>query len=186
MSLFTKHDETTAPEGAAQTLSMIKDRYGFVPNLAAYVAESPNALGAILKLSEAFDQSTLSPQEQQVVLLTISSLNDCSYCKTVHTALGKKEQIDDDTIQKIIASQTIKDSKLNVLREFTQALVEEKGWVEDKKVQAFLNAGYTQAQVFEVIMGVALKTMTNYSNHLAGADPNAEFISMAESKEAAA
>jgi len=185
MSLFTKYDETTAPEGAVQVLTMAKARYGFVPNLAAFVAESPSVLGAILKLSETFDQSTLSPQEQQVVLLTVSSLNDCSYCKTAHTALGKMAEMDDETIQNAIACQPLSDKKLNALRVFTQSLVKEKGLLDDKKVQAFLDAGYTRGQVFEVIMGVALKTMTNYSNHLAGAEPNAEFVAMATGKAAA-
>ena len=185
MSIFTKHDETTAPEGAAQVLTTAKEHYGFVPNLAAFVAESPSVLGAILKLSETFDQSTLSPQEQQIVLLTVSTQNNCSYCKVAHTALGKMVKIDDETIQSVIACQPLKDKKLNALRVFTQLLTEEKGLLDDKKVQAFLDAGYTRAQVFEVIMGVALKTMTNYSNHLAGAEPNAEFVAMAAGKAAA-
>jgi len=185
MKNFTKHDETTAPEGAAQVLTMIKERYGFLPNLAAFVAESPTVLGAILKLSEAFDQTTLSAQEQQVVLLTVSALNGCDYCKTVHKALGKNVQIDDITLKQIISFEPLQDIKLNALRDFTKLLVEEKGWLDDKNVQAFLDAGYTHAQIFEVIMGVALKTMTNYSNHVAGAVPNAEFISMAEGKAAA-
>lgn len=185
MSLFTKHDETSAPEGAAQVLEMVKDKYGFIPNLAAYVAESPGVLGAILKLSEAFDQSSLTPQEQQVVLLTVSTLNGCSYCKTVHTALGKQVQLDDATIQAVISFEPLKDTRLNALRDFTHQLLEEKGWLDKGKVQSFMDTGFTRAQVFEVIMGVALKTMTNYSNHLAGAEPNAEFISMAEGKAAA-
>jgi len=180
MSTFTKHDETTAPEDASSVLAMIKERYGFVPNLAAFVAESPAALGAILNLTEAFDKTSLSPQERQIVLLTVSALNDCNYCKTVHIALGKKEQIDEDTIQKIVAFKPLKDKKQNTLRDFTQSLVEQKGKLHDTKIQSFIDAGYTQAQVFEVILGVTLKTMTNYSNHLAGAEANEEFVSMAK------
>ena len=89
MCLFRKHDETTAPEGAAQILAIAKERYGFVPNLAAYVAESPNVLEAILKLSDAFDQTSLSPQEQQVVLLTVSALNGLITAKPYTQRLAK-------------------------------------------------------------------------------------------------
>ena len=186
MSLFTQYDETNAPDGAAQVLTMAKERYGFVPNLAAFVAESPPVLGAILKLSETFDQSTLSAQEKQIVLLTVSSLNDCSYCKTVHTALGKMAEIDNDTIYSNIECKPLKNQKLNALRVFTQFIVEEQGLVdENNKIQDFLDAGYTRAQVFEVVMGVALKTLTNYSNHLVGAEPNKEFVDMAAGKAAA-
>ena len=127
MSIFTKHDETTAPEGSAQVLAKIKDRYGFVPNLAAFISESPAALEAVLHLSESFDKTSLSPQEQQVILLTVSALNGCSYCKTAHTALAKMAELDSKTIESIISLQPLKDNKLNTLRDFTKSLVEEKG-----------------------------------------------------------
>ena len=94
-------------------------------------------------------------------------------------------QIDEISIQKIIAFEPLEDIRWNALRDFTHSLVEEKGWLNEEKVRSFFNAGFTRTQVFEVIMGVALKTMTNYSNHLAGADPNAEFTSMAEGQTAA-
>ena len=184
MSIFTKHNESTAPEGAATVLGSVKQRYGFIPNLAAYVAESPGTLGAILKLSEAFDQTSLTPQEQQVILLTVSALNDCSYCKAVHTALGKKAHLDDATITAIVSLQPLPDEKLNALRDFTRLLVEREGLLNKENIQAFLDAGFTRAQVFEVVMGVALKTMTNYSNHLANAEPNKEFIEMTKSSSA--
>lgn len=185
MSLFTKYDETTAPEGASQVLAMAKERYGFVPNLAAFVAESPVVLGAILKLSETFEQSSLNAQEQQLVLLTVSALNNCSYCKTAHTALGKMAEIDNESIDNAIKGQPLEDKKLSALQLFTKLLIEQKGVLNEKQVKAFIDAGYTRAQVFEVIMGVALKTMTNFSNHLAGAEPNAEFLAMASGKAAA-
>jgi len=179
MSLFSKHDETTAPAEAATVLMAAKKRYGFVPNLAAYLAESPLALGAVLKLSEQFDQTTLSPQEQQLVLLTVSAMNGCSYCKTAHAALGKLADMSANTLKSIIEFKTLNDSRLEALRTFTMAVLEENGWVDEQKIQAFLAAGFTRAQVFEVVLGVALKTMTNYSNHLVGAEPNEEFVAMA-------
>jgi len=87
MSIFTQHTPTSAPEGAADVLAKVKERYGFIPNLAAFAAESPLALDSILKLSGEFDKASLTPTEQQIVLLTVSRLNGCSYCKTVHTGL---------------------------------------------------------------------------------------------------
>lgn len=179
MNLFTKHDATTAPAEAAAVLSVAKERYGFVPNLAAYVAESPLVLAAVLKLSEQFDRTTLSTQEQQLVLLTVSALNGCSYCRTAHTALGKMANISNETLRAIIAFEPLNDPRLEALRRFTQALVEEKGWLNEQAIEDFLAAGFSKAQVFEVVLGVALKTITNYSNHLAGAEPNAEFLAMA-------
>ena len=185
MSIFTRHTEQTAPQGAAEVLDAVKQRYGFIPNLAAYVAESPNTLNAILKMSEAFDQSSFTAQEQQIVLLTVSALNGCSYCKTVHTALGRMANIDQATLEDAITLKQLNDPRLNSLRNFTQQLVENKGWLEEKEIQAFLDAGFNRSQVFEVVLAIALKTATNYSNHLANAEPNKEFLEMAKIAEVA-
>ncbi len=83
----------------------------------------------------------------------------------------------------LLSLAPIPDTKLNALRDFTKAMVEERGRLQEQQVRRFLEAGYTKAQVFEVVIGVALKTLTNYSNHLAGTRPNPEFVAMAEPAE---
>ncbi len=185
MSLFTHHTDKTAPEEAAKVLTKVHERYGFIPNLAAYVAESPVVLDAIMNMAGTFDKVSLSAQEQQLVLLTTSAFNGCNYCRTVHTALGRIAEIDPATLEDIIAFRPLQDKKLNSLRNFSHRVVENRGWVNEADVQAFLDAGYQRAQVFEVVLGVALKTLTNYCNHIAGATPNPEFTAMAEGQAAA-
>lgn len=182
MDIFTKHTDQTAPYGASGVLAKIRERYGFIPNLAAYVSEAPGVLGAILNLTESFDKTSLTPQEQQVVLLTVSTLNGCPYCKTVHTALGRMANVDTETMKAVVAFEPLADRRLGALRDFTRKLVEERGWVKEGDVRAFLDGGYSKAQVFEVVMGVAMKTLTNYCNHIAGATPNPEFVVMAGGK----
>lgn len=155
MSLFTQHTDMTAPKGAADVLAKTKERYGFIPNLAAFLAESPSVLDATLNLVGAFDKTTLTPQEQQLVLLTVSALNGCNYCRTAHTALGRMAKMDGATLKAIVAFDPLPDRKLSALRDFTRKIVEERGWVKEDEVRAFLAAGYTKAQVFEVVMGPA-------------------------------
>lgn len=183
MGLFTQHTDATAPQEAAEVLTKVKARYGFIPHLAATLAESPLTLDTVLNLSSAFDKSSFTEIERQVILITISVVNGCDYCKTVHTALGRKAGIDDKTMKALMALAPIPDAKLNALRDFTRAMVEERGRLHEQRVRRFLDAGYTNAQVFEVVMGIALKTLTNYSNHLTGTRPNPEFVAMAEPGE---
>lgn len=185
MTIFTKHSDATAPKGAAEVLGKVKERYGFIPNLAAYIAESPLVLDVVMNMSGAFDKTSLTPQEQQIVLTTVSILNDCNYCRTVHTAMARKAGMDDKTLKAVLDLSPLPDKKQNALRAFTKALVEERGRLDEDKIQAFLSAGYSRAQVFEIVLGVAMKTLTNYSNHLAGAEPNREFVMMAEGKAVA-
>lgn len=180
MSTFQVHTEETAPAGSVDVLGKVRERYGFIPNLAGYLAESPTALGALLSLAGTFDKASLTPKEQQVVLLTVSSMNGCQYCKTAHVALGRKAELDDATLQAILNFETLPDAKENALRDFVRVVVEERGWASEEAVAAFLESGYTKGQVFEVVLGVALKTLTNYSNHIVGAVPNPEFVEMAD------
>ena len=49
-----------------------------------------------------------------------------------------------------------------------------KGAVSDAELQAFLDAGYNKQQAVEVVMGVALATLCNYTNNLAQTDINPE------------
>lgn len=185
MGIFTLHTDETAPKEAAEILAKIKERYGFIPNLAAHIAESPAVLGAVLTLVGAYDKVTLSAQEQQIVMLTASALNGCDYCRTVHFGLGRMADLSEETLKATISFEPLRDKKLNALRDFTRLVVEERGWVDESKVQIFLEAGFTKAQVFEVVLGVALKMLTNYCNHVAGAQPNQEFVAMAAGKAAA-
>jgi uncharacterized peroxidase-related enzyme len=180
MNTLTPHTDQSAPAAASAVLAKVKDRYGFIPNLAAYVAESPAALNGLMALAGSFDATSLSPQEQQVVQLTVSVLNGCAYCRTVHAALGRKAALDDATLQACISLTPLPDARLNALRDFTRQVVEERGWVSEAAVAAFLGAGHTRAQVFEVLLGVAMKTFTNYSNHLVGTSPNASFVDGAQ------
>ncbi len=179
MILFTQHTATTAPQGAAEVLEKVRERYSFIPNLASYIAEAPVVLDAVMTLSVAFDNTSFPPEEQQLILLTISTLNGCTYCRTTHTGLGRSSGLSDEAIKAIQSDITIKDQRLNALYQFTKTVFINKGWVEEAAITSFLDAGFTKAQVFETIMGVALKTLTNYCNHIAGAEPNKELIAMA-------
>ena len=183
--MFPKHTEDTAPESAAAVLAGARERYGFVPNLAAYLAEAPPVLGAVLSASQSFDQSSFTAKEQQTVLLTVSALNACSYCRTVHTGLGRESDLDPATLEAILETRTPADPRLGPLFDFTRKIVEKRGRVSEADLGGFFDAGFTRAQVFEVLLGVALKTLTNYSNGIVGAEPNEEFVAMAAEPKAA-
>ncbi len=180
MSLFTLHTQETAPAASAAVLAKVEQRYGFIPNLAAFVAESPSALDGLLGMAKAFDESSFDPQEQQTILLATSLLNGCSYCKTAHTALSRKVEMSDADLQALLNFEPLPTERLNTLRDFTKLLFEKRGNLQAEEVEAFLAAGFSKAQVFELVFGLAMKTFTNYANHLADTQPNAEFLAMAE------
>jgi uncharacterized peroxidase-related enzyme len=180
MTQFQLYTDQTAPPGSAEVLSKVKERYGFIPNLGATIAESPTAFSGLLGLIEAFDRTTFTAPERELVLLAVSVANDCTYCRTVHVGLGRRAGLSREAVTATLESRRLEDPKLNALRDLTVALVQSRGRATEAQVEAFLRAGFSKAQVLEVVMGVALKTFTNYCNHLAGVVPNPEFVAMCE------
>ena len=167
MADFDIHDETDAPEAARETLKAAKSKLGFLPNLLGELSESPAALEAYTTLSGIFDKTDLTAPERQVVLLAVSVANECRYCVAAHTKAAKGAGLDKESLDALRAGKALPDARLNALAAFARTLVARNGWAEEGDVEAFLNAGYTKANVFDVILGVSFKTISNYANHVA-------------------
>lgn len=167
MTYFETHTIDTAPEKAKPLLDLAKGKFGFVPNLLGTMAEAPALLEGYLTLAGIFDKSELTATERQIVLMTNNRLNNCTYCMAAHTMIARAEGVPDDVINALRTNTPIADRKLEALREFAAVINETRGWPTDYDVQAFVGAGYSEQAVLEVILGTALKVMSNYTNHVA-------------------
>lgn len=164
---FPVHDLGSAPEELAGDLAKVQQRFGFVPSLYGVLAESPQAYRAYQAVSEQFRKSSLPAPAQHVVWLTVSRHNGCEYCVAVHTTTAQIAGIDRAVIDAIRDDKPIDDGELEAVRRFTQAVAEQRGWVPEDEVEAFLAAGFTRRQILDVLTGVAMKTLSNYTNHIA-------------------
>ena len=167
MTKFDVHTKDTVQGDAAEMLGSIEKAYGFVPNLYGIFAESPAVLKAYMSLGKIFDESSFSATERQVIILAVSRFNECRYCMAAHSVVAGMQNIPDNVIESIRTDQPIADKKLEALRLFATAVAEKRGWVTDSDIKAFLAAGYTKAQILEVVLGVSFKTISNYVNHIA-------------------
>ena len=156
-------------------LVVAEKAYGFIPNLLGVFAESPAALKAYLDLGQTFDRSSFSATQRQLVILAASRFNECDYCIAAHSTVANLQNVPADVIQAVRNDLPIVDSKLQALRKFTTAVVEKRGFVSNEDTTAFLAAGYTRAQILEVILGVTFKTLSNYTNHIAETPLDAAF-----------
>lgn len=168
MLAFSLYEADTAPEASRSDLEALTKTYGFLPNHPKILAESPAALRAYRVLGEILGQMTFTPIERQVLLVAISVEHRCDYCVSAHTTLLRMAQGSDQVVHGLRARASTGDARLDALIRFTRIMIEKRGWAEDAEVQAFLDAGFTREQVFEVITAISLKTLTNYANHLAG------------------
>ena len=167
MNIFDIHTTQTAQAPAAEMLGEIEKAYGFIPNLYGVFAESPATLRAYMSLGKIFDESSFSATERQLIIITASRLNECKYCIAAHTVVAGMQKVPTDVVEAIRDDRPISDSRLQALRAFTTAVVEKRGWVSDEDVSTFVAAGYSKAQILEVILGISFKTLSNYTNHIA-------------------
>lgn len=179
---YPVHTSSNAPEGARETLAQSEKAYGFLPNLLGVMAEAPALLKGYRTLMGVFEETSFTPTERQVVLLTVSYENACEYCVSAHTAIAQMQKVPGDVVAAIRDGKPIADPKLETLRAFTAAVVQSRGWPDSSICYAFFAAGYTRAQALEAILGVGIKTMSNYTNHMAHTPLDPQFATAAWTK----
>lgn len=165
----------TAPASAKPIREAAQKGFGFVPNLLAVMSTAPALLEGYMTLARIFDTSSLNATERQIILLSASRENGCAYCMSVHTALAGMQKVSADVVNAIRDDRIIQDKKLEALRLFAAAVTRTRGWPEDSATAAFLAVGYGPQQVLEVVLGVGLKTISNYTTHIAGTPLDAAF-----------
>ncbi|MDJ0570726.1 MAG: carboxymuconolactone decarboxylase family protein [Pleurocapsa sp. MO_192.B19] len=164
---FTIHTLKTAPDNSKEALAHAQETFGFIPNLEGILAEAPALLQGSMTLWDLFETTSFTAIEQQVIYLTANYENSCSYCMAAHSGLAKMKGMSQENIEALRNGTQMPEPKLQALRHFTQKMVQKRGWVEDSEIEAFMAAGYSKQQVLEVILGIAVKVMHNYTNHIA-------------------
>lgn len=167
MSSFTLHDQNSASEAAKPLLEKSNKAFGRVPGLHAVMAESPELLDGYQVLHGLFLNSSFDADEKTVVWQTINVEHACHYCVPAHSGIAKLMKVSDEVNNALRDETPLPTPKLEALRDFTLAMVRQRGELEAKQLDDFYAAGYTQRNVLEVILGLSQKVMSNYTNHIA-------------------
>lgn len=136
---------------------------GFVPNLFATYAHSNNALKNYLDFSNA--ATSLKAKEKEAVNLAVSQVNNCEYCLSAHTAIGKMNGFDDAQILNLRAGKAPFDSKLDALAKLAKNTTENRGNTDAPVLENFFAAGWTKENLIDAISLVGDKTISNYINN---------------------
>ncbi len=164
---FTIYNLETVPQESKQALAHAEETFGFIPNLEGILAEAPALLKASVTLWDLFETTSFTEVERQVIYLTANYENSCDYCMAAHSGLAKMIGMSQENVQALRNGTSMPDKKLQALRRFTQQMVQTRGWVKDNEIEEFMAAGYSKQQVLEVILGIAIKVIHNYTNHIA-------------------
>jgi uncharacterized peroxidase-related enzyme len=151
-----------------EVLEAARRQTGGIPNMYAAMVNSPALLDTYLHGYKLFrSESSLAPAEQEVVLLVISRVNECTYCMAAHSMIALAvSKTPHGVVQAIRTDAVIDDPKLRALADFTRLMVVSRGRPSSEELRAFLAAGYTKRTVLEIILAIAVKTISNYTNHV--------------------
>ncbi len=162
----TLHTKSTAPEESKPLLVDSKQVFGMIPNLHAVMAESPALLDAYKIVHELFQKTSFDEDELTVVWQTINVEHECRYCVPAHTWISYDMGVSQEISDALRNNTPLPTPRLEALRVFTLKVVRQRGRLEEQDVERFFEAGYTQQNILEVILGVSQKVMSNYTNHL--------------------
>jgi uncharacterized peroxidase-related enzyme len=156
-----------APEAARPLLAAVQKQLGSVPNLFRVVANSPAALEGYLGLHGALAKGGLDARTRERIALAVAERNGCGYCLAAHSYLGRNlAKLEEAEILANRAGGST-DARAAAAVRFAVQVVETRGHVADADLAALRDAGFTDAQVIEIVLHVALNTLTNYVNEVA-------------------
>src|SRR6266513_3358837 len=175
MSRFAQYTIANAPELSKPLLARVHKALGSVPNLFATFAESPAVLEGYLALAGSLDKGGLSATERQLVEIAVSTENHCTYCVAAHSTIAGILKARPEIVNAVRTGGPVSAAKIAALVRSTRAVVRNKGFVQPRETASFLAAGYTKAQVLEVVGHVAAKTLANYIHAITNAPLDAAF-----------
>lgn len=160
----------SSPAASQPLLEAVNKQLGSVPNLFRVVGNSPAALEGYLAMSGALAKGALPAQTRERIALAVAEVNGCNYCLAAHAYLGKNLARLDDAEIAANRAGTSGDAQADAAVRFAALVVRARGHVGEPALQAVRAAGYTDAQIVEIVMHVALNTWTNYLNEVAGTE----------------
>jgi uncharacterized peroxidase-related enzyme len=167
-----------APAASKPIMEGVQKSFGFIPNLMATFAHSPEMLKGYLALDAEWDKTSFTPRERNFALLAASLENECGYCTAAHSTVAKAfQKVPAETVAAIRAGKPTGDQKTDALITLVRELVSKRGHANRATIDNFLAVGFTKTQVMELLMAVALKTISNYLDHINPAPLDAAFAS---------
>lgn len=140
--------------------------FGFEKNERANISDGELEALQTLAAEGALAAGSLSKQDLETIKLLVSEQTGCDYCVAAHTLLGKMTGLPADVLKQIRAGQATSDAKRDALVHFVLNLQKTSGTISESEVAAIRAAGYTDTQLAEISLTIALTIFTNTFNRI--------------------
>jgi AhpD family alkylhydroperoxidase len=159
-------DPATATGTNKKFFDMLQGALGVIPNMTRSMAQSPAVLEGYISLSGALSKGTLGKKLGEKLALTLAGTNQCDYCASAHSVLGKFAGLSESQIAAALKGSA-EDVKTAAALKFANMIVEKRGRISDADFRAVTDAGFTPGEAGEIVAHVALNVFTNYFNNVA-------------------
>jgi len=166
MTHYPVHTIESAPQSSQAALAGLKQSLGIVPNLAATMASAPPLVNSFVAVFGQFLGSSLSGGERQALLLANAVANTCPWAVAFHSTMALKEGVAADDVAAIRGGAAPAAARIAALVALTRALIAKRGHLDDAELSGFVAAGFRHEQVLEVIAGLAISVMANYTGNI--------------------
>lgn len=150
----------------AETLAEIKNDFGFVPNLLKEMSKSPAAPLVYVKGNKIMEAAQLTPGDQQAVQLVVSVYNECAYCTSAHSRFLESTGTSHEDVIALRNGEYPNDERLAAITFATRTILEKRGRLSTMDLRNIENLGIDEAEFYEIITHVGLKTIANYAVHV--------------------
>jgi uncharacterized peroxidase-related enzyme len=172
---FPVHTIDSAPDASRPSLEALQKGVGFLPNLAASMADAPALIEGFVTLRSILGRSSFTPLERETISLVVSFGNDCSYCMAAHSTFATRQGATEEMLESLRGGRTPHDRRLGALAEYTRQLLANRGHASDGAVRTLMEAGFTRAQALEAILVIAFTTVANYAHNVTKCAVDAAF-----------
>src|SRR6266481_1055250 len=166
MSRLTPIQTNGATSELKRSLKNSRLKLDEAPRFLQVLANSPAALRAYLRADAALVRGQLTPRQRQQVALAVAEINGSSYSLSAHYDAGKRLGLTHQEMQ-LARNAAAADPKAETMLRFTQAVVLQRGEISDGDFQALRKAGFSDAQIVEIVANIALNIFSNYFNSVA-------------------
>ena len=169
MQNFPAIDPLSATGKTKDVLERVAQRIGWVPKMIRLLAASPAAAEAYLQFNVALAQAALPHPTRTLIAVTIAELNDCAYSAMIARGQAKEVGIPEDAVDDARRAES-KDPKVAAALQFALNMVERRGKVPPSELTLLRKAGYSDAELVDIVATVVLSLFRNYFNLVAGTE----------------
>ena len=163
-----------APSKSQPILQNYVKVLGMVPNFFALISQSPDALKAIADMHATLGKS-LGHQTRERIHVMTAEVNGCDYCLSAHTYLaGKLNGLTKEDMELNREGHST-DPKADAALQFAYKVARSRGHIETPDVDAVRAAGFTDAQIVDIVAETAFSFITNLFNNTFKTDIDASF-----------